>query len=71
LATERLALIQPNQLAIGITPERTLSLRLGRSDPSLGIDPAVSLAAELTPSQARQLAAALIRKAQEAEAALN
>jgi hypothetical protein len=67
--SERTSFCQANQLGIGITPNGNLSLRLGKPDPSLGVDPEISLAAELTPDQARQLAAALVRKAAEAEAA--
>jgi hypothetical protein len=54
-------------MGLGITPARNVSLRLGKPDVRLGFDPEISLAAELTPAQARQLAAALIRTADEAE----
>jgi hypothetical protein len=66
---EHTAILRPRELGLGITPERNVSLRLGKPDVGLGFDPEISLAAELTPGQARQLAAALIRKADEAEGA--
>jgi len=59
--------VQPSEMGVGITPKRTLSLRLGKPHPSLGFDPEIQFAAELTPTEARGLADLLVRKAREAE----
>ena len=69
MTDERVAFLSPKAMGLGITPGGKISLRLGRPDPSPGLDPEISLAAELTPDQARQLATALVRKADEAEGA--
>ena len=66
-AEKRVLFVQPSEMGAGITPNRNVSLRLGKPHPSLGFDPAIELAAELTPTEARWLANLLVRKAREAE----
>lgn len=64
---ERVLFINPSQMGAGITPDRNVSLHLGKPSPSLGFDPAISFAVELSPADARWLADLLIRKADAAE----
>jgi hypothetical protein len=65
---ERPLFIAPREIEVGITPQCSLSMRLGKPHPSLGFDPRVVLAVELSPSEARRIAALSARKADEAEA---
>lgn len=67
---ERPLFIAPQDIEVGITPQHSLSVRLGKPDPSLGFDPQIVLAVELSPTEARQIAALLARKADEAEVGL-
>lgn len=67
---ERPLFIAPSDIEVGITPQHSVSVRLGPPAKSLGFDPSIVLAIELSPSEARQIAALLARKADEAEAGL-
>ena len=64
---ERPMFIAPDQIAVGITPNRQVLVRLGKPHPSLGFDPEIVLAVELSPDEARSIASLLTRKAREAE----
>lgn len=61
--------IQPRQIGVGVTPDGRVSLLLGKPPADLGFDPALELAADLKPKEARELADLLVRKALEAEGA--
>ena len=65
--TERPLFIAPQELDVGITPQRSVSVRIGQPHESLGFSPDIVLAVELSPTEARDLANLLARKADEAE----
>ena len=65
---EQIFFIQTSDIAAGITPGGNVSLRFGKPHPSLGFDPTIVFAAELTPTEARAIADLLVRKARESEA---
>jgi hypothetical protein len=64
---ERPLFIAPQELAVGVMPNRNVSLRLGPPHPSLGFAPGIVFAVELSPAESRDLASRLMRKADEAE----
>lgn len=68
---ERPLFVAPSDIEVGVTPSGSLSVRLGPPHPSLGFAPGIVLAIELSPSEARSIAALLTRKADEAEAGLS
>ena len=64
---ERPIFIQLSELALTVTERGNVGLRLAKPHPSLGFDPEMVFATELSPTEARQLAQRLVRKADEAE----
>ena len=71
MADERWLMITPKQIGIQANQShRAVMLGLDVSDPNLGLAPGLSIGCQLSPSEARQMAEALVRKADEAEAGL-
>lgn len=67
---EKFVLIEPSALSIEINPiSGKIGVLFGAPDEELGLAPNVKLALELTPDQARELAARIIQKTLEADAA--
>ncbi len=60
--------IAPDHLSVGLAPNGSVSLRLGKPHSSLGFADDLVFAVELTPSESRELGQLLVRKADEAEA---
>jgi len=57
----------PTGISVAITPNCQVSFGLGRPHPTLGFDPAIVFAMEMSPTEARTIGEMLIRKAAEAE----
>lgn len=70
MAEERLLFLPFEGLSLVITPHHTVGIRLDYSREETGLVPGLTLAIELTPTECRQVAEALLRKAGEAEAGL-
>ena len=69
MADERWLMITPQQ--IGVQADQTsgvVRLGLDVSDPELGLAPGLNLGIALPPTQARQFAEAILRKADKVEA---
>lgn len=67
---DRYLVITMKQLAVAIGPGREVLINLELPHEETGFDPKLELMAQMTPKEARQLADALVRKANEAEAGL-
>lgn len=66
MAEERFLFLTPQGVTVGITPRRNVMVGFAH-DPELGLSPALRLAMELTPGEARDIAALLNKKADAAE----
>lgn len=66
MAEERFLFLSPQGLRFGVTPARNVSVGF-QYDSALGLSPGLNLAMELTPNEARRIAAMLYKKADEAE----
>lgn len=64
---DKVMFIAQSDTSIGIAPNGNISFAIGRPHPSLGFDPRIVMAMELTPAEARHLADMLLRKARMAE----
>lgn len=64
---ERFLFVAPENIKIAVSPHFLVGVLLDYENEMLGLAPGVKLAVELTPSEARDLAAKLLRKASEAE----
>ncbi len=65
---ERFLVIKPDGLAIAIVnPDRDVVIHLRGLEKAAGLTPGLQVMIEMTPTEARQFAQALIRKADEAE----
>jgi hypothetical protein len=63
----RYLVITMKQIAVAILPDGAVAIELDLPHEETGFDPKLGLMAQMSPSEARQLAAALARKADEAE----
>lgn len=70
MAEGKILFMSPQNLAFLITPHQTVGMRLDYPAGELGLAPGVILAMEMTPTEARNVAQMLLRKADEAEAGL-
>jgi hypothetical protein len=67
-SNERPLFIAPDGVTAILSPDRKLIwFRIGKPHPSLGFDPNIALAMELSPQEARSIAQLLLEKAREAE----
>jgi hypothetical protein len=66
MAEERFLFLSPTGIRFGVTPNRNVSIGFAY-DKELGLSPGLQLAMELTPSEARGIAAMLNKKADEAQ----
>lgn len=57
-----------SEIAFAVSDHQTVLMRLGKPHPSLGFAPNLAFAAELHPTEARQIAQRLIQWADAAEA---
>lgn len=64
---ERPVFLVTEGLEFGITPDRQISVRLGKPHPDLGMAPDLVFALEFSPDTARSIAQVLLNKAREAE----
>jgi len=68
MSDERWLMITPNQVGVHADQtSRSVVLGLDVSDPQLGLAPGLSLGCRMSPTEARQIAEVLSRKADEAE----
>jgi hypothetical protein len=65
---ERVLYLSPDKLQFAISPHGNVGVLLDYPRGELGLVPGLSLALELTPAEARNVAQTLLRKADEAEA---
>jgi hypothetical protein len=70
MVEERYLYLSPEKLAFIVTPHRTIGMRLDYPPGELGLAPGIRLAMEMSPTEARNVAGVLLRKADEAEAGL-
>lgn len=69
--TEKWLVITPQNVAIGVLdPDHSVAMQLLIHPDHLHLAPSVGIAIRMTPAQAREIAAKLLRKADEAEAGL-
>lgn len=64
---ERPLFIAPEEVEASVSPNGQVWLRIGPPHASLGFDPNMVFALELSPKEARSIAELLTRKAREAE----
>jgi hypothetical protein len=67
---EKWLTITPLNIAVGIIPDREVAIQFLIHPDHLHLAPAVGVAVRMTPTQAREIAKKLARKADEAEAGL-
>ena len=70
MAEDRWLFLSPDGMAFAISPHRNVAIRLDYPRAETGLAPGIHLAIELTPTEARNVAHILLRKAGEAEAGL-
>lgn len=68
MGEERPLYIASDSIGATVNENGNVGVRLGKPHPTLGFAEDLVLAVELSPTEARQIAALLIRKADEAEA---
>ena len=70
MADERIFYLTADRLEVGTNERGEVAIQFDFPGSDLGLAPGLSLAAQLSPQEARDLAAALLRKADDAEAGL-
>lgn len=71
MADEQWLMITPKQVGVQADKtSRSVVMGLDVSDPRLGLAPGLSVGLRMSPTEARQIAEAIIRKADEVEAGL-
>ena len=70
MTTPRIFYLTADRLEVGTNERGEVAIRFDFPGADLGLAPGLSLAAQLSPQEARDLAEALLRKADDAEAEL-